>query len=738
MSKVIKIITIIFSVFTLAACGGSSSSNSEPPAPTPTYTLSLTAGEGGSVSDNAGTYEEGTAVTIQATADTGFVFIGWTGSSTVTTNPLTFTVNGDTSLTANFARQFAVALATNTGGTVTGFDADVAVDGEEITLTATPEEGYRFLRWEGSVDTANSTNNPLTVTVSADTNLSAVFAQEFTVALTAQTGGTVSGFNDTSALTGESITVTATPETGYRFTGWSGTVTSTDNPLAVTVSEDVALTANFVQTFALNVSSGAGGSVDTLSDRYDVGSSVTLTATPDMDYRFDGWTGDVTSSENPLTVTVDQNLSVNANFLEGLLGQAGREIEPITQINVAVFIITFPDTPDSKLAEFPTLTEMNTLLNDPQGNIVQYLDSISYGQFKLDFDVLGSFEYSENLLDGSTLLNKDDIRGMTSIEVAGFEPEAYDIIYYLLYSDVANLGANAQNGNLANPLVINQQNVVKPSIVGTYWINQCYASRATDCGFPVSNAATATENYLIQLPVNDIEGQVSYPMTQFERTTIHEVFHAMGLGTHAYSSTNGASTYFEPEVADNGTFLNRDYGNKFDIMGTAEYGVSLNAGFRDFFGWLQNRKLKVAAPGTHTVTLRPLNSTSGLTAVEVRIPNDFALGDEFIANMVNYKNNGLFIEVRSTTDIYDVIDESQLSSAGSGLMINLTDGLTTRLIDASPSANITTSYGQVAADLRDVTLQPGMSFVDASGKITIDNVIDNGDGSFTFDVTLTD
>ncbi len=51
----------------------------EPPAPTQ-YTLTVTAGEGGTVSSNGGTYDEGTSVTITATPNEGYEFVGWTGA----------------------------------------------------------------------------------------------------------------------------------------------------------------------------------------------------------------------------------------------------------------------------------------------------------------------------------------------------------------------------------------------------------------------------------------------------------------------------------------------------------------------------------------------------------------------------------------------------------------------------------------------------------------------------------
>jgi hypothetical protein len=46
------------------------------------------------------------------------------------------------------------------------------------------------------------------------------------------------------------------------------------------------------------------------------GSSVQVTATPTTYYQFLNWTGDVTGTNNPLTVVIDTNLTVQAVFTE--------------------------------------------------------------------------------------------------------------------------------------------------------------------------------------------------------------------------------------------------------------------------------------------------------------------------------------------------------------------------------------------------------------------------------------
>ena len=73
----------------------------EPPAPTQ-YTLTVTAGEGGTVSTEGGTYDEGTEITITATPDEGYEFIGWEGSNSDSSS-LTITLNGNFSVQALFS-----------------------------------------------------------------------------------------------------------------------------------------------------------------------------------------------------------------------------------------------------------------------------------------------------------------------------------------------------------------------------------------------------------------------------------------------------------------------------------------------------------------------------------------------------------------------------------------------------------------------------------------------------------
>lgn len=72
----------------------------EPPAPTQ-YTLTVTAGEGGSVSTEGGTYDEGTEITVTATPDEGYGFENWQDFNSAE-NTITITLNSNLSISARF------------------------------------------------------------------------------------------------------------------------------------------------------------------------------------------------------------------------------------------------------------------------------------------------------------------------------------------------------------------------------------------------------------------------------------------------------------------------------------------------------------------------------------------------------------------------------------------------------------------------------------------------------------
>ncbi len=69
------------------------------------FSLIVDSSEGGYVSSTGGDYEEGSLVSVSAVANDGYVFIGWTGSSTSTFSQVELTMNSGKYLTAVFEKQ---------------------------------------------------------------------------------------------------------------------------------------------------------------------------------------------------------------------------------------------------------------------------------------------------------------------------------------------------------------------------------------------------------------------------------------------------------------------------------------------------------------------------------------------------------------------------------------------------------------------------------------------------------
>ena len=111
------------------------------------YTITVNASAGGTV-DGGGDYTAGSSVTLNATANNGYRFVGWMENDRQVSDDAvyTFTANGNRTLTAKFEKVYNVTVNSAAGGTATA-DKTTAAAGETVSLTATPNNGYRFTGW---------------------------------------------------------------------------------------------------------------------------------------------------------------------------------------------------------------------------------------------------------------------------------------------------------------------------------------------------------------------------------------------------------------------------------------------------------------------------------------------------------------------------------------------------------------------------------------------------------------
>ena len=159
------------------------------------------------------------------------------------------------------------------------------------------------------------------------------------VALTTSTvgNGSVDPFGGDFAP-GTVVSMTATPAAGWEFVGWSGDLSGSANPSPLTMDSAKIVTANFrliPPQFSLTVSTVGQGSVSPAGGSFDEGTAVSLTATPAAGWQFDGWSGDLTGSVNPSSLTMDANKSVTATFSEVVVPQFTLTVSTVGQGSVS-------------------------------------------------------------------------------------------------------------------------------------------------------------------------------------------------------------------------------------------------------------------------------------------------------------------------------------------------------------------------------------------------------------------
>ncbi len=293
----------------------------------PTHVLTIDSTAGGSVTDpgeGSLVYNEGTVVDLTATHNIGWAFDGWTGDvaapSSATT---TITMNEDKSVTANFREVpiYHLAVGSTTGGSVTEPGEGVFDYSEDsmVNLTAIPDTGWTFDGWIGNVVDPES---PATViTMNQDELVTAKFVRAYTLTISSGMGGSVTGPGEGvfTYKEGTVVDLTATASSGQLFDYWTGDVA---HPYlattTITIDQNKAVTAHFIKSYILALSSSNGGSITAPGEGifvYRIGSVVDLTATPDFGRLFQSWTGNVAEpSSATTTITMNRDEVVVANF----------------------------------------------------------------------------------------------------------------------------------------------------------------------------------------------------------------------------------------------------------------------------------------------------------------------------------------------------------------------------------------------------------------------------------------
>jgi regulation of enolase protein 1 (concanavalin A-like superfamily) len=270
-------------------------------------------------------YAYGQEVTLTANPAPGHALGRWSGDLSGRQSPLTFAITKDMDITANFVVEQYASLTVNVvgGGAVTRQPEQTQyLIGEEVILTAVPNEDQLFTLWTGGL---SGSQNPATLLIQGNTTVSAFFTPKPRYTLTVNTLG--SGVvtrepNKADYFEGEVVKLTATPAVGFQFDSWIGDVTGSQNPVYVTMDRNKSVIANFVEgsahTLTVNVVGNGRVLIEPDKPLYAYGEAVKLTAVADPGYMLGSWSGDWGGNSSPVVVYMLRDLSVTATFVEAI------------------------------------------------------------------------------------------------------------------------------------------------------------------------------------------------------------------------------------------------------------------------------------------------------------------------------------------------------------------------------------------------------------------------------------
>ncbi len=194
------------------------------------------------------------------------------------------------------------------------------------------------------------------------------------------------------------------------------------NPLNVDINSSKTITAVFKRVkFDLTVTVEGEGTVTeqilVQPGQYDYETQVELTATPAEGWEFVNWTGDIGSSDNPITITVNTTKNITANFSK-LEVVAIEVLNPISELIVSKKYI--PEVV-VKLIDGSTIDVSDKFKLDFTNSNISFQDRVIIGASKGQTQLVFSFEdvstslslYVNNIefetLDTKYLENKESI-----------------------------------------------------------------------------------------------------------------------------------------------------------------------------------------------------------------------------------------------------------------------------------------------------------------------------------------
>ena len=208
----------------------------------------------GIVSPESGSYKEGSTVSIVATPNPEYEFVGWSGDETGSANLLSFEINSNKNIIAQFQkRKYNLKINILGEGTVSeeiissSKNSDYE-SGTIVRLTAIPSSGYYFTGWSNDV---SGDTNPVEININRAKTITAKFQKKsYSLEIKVEGDGTVEEEivdtgKSTDYLFGTKVKLTPKPSEGWDFIKWKGDYNGEENPLEIIINKATNITANF-------------------------------------------------------------------------------------------------------------------------------------------------------------------------------------------------------------------------------------------------------------------------------------------------------------------------------------------------------------------------------------------------------------------------------------------------------------------------------------------------------------
>jgi hypothetical protein len=237
----------------------------------------------------------------------------------------------DKSITAVFNPILTIQQAGVDGGTVEAMPSSTSggyAAGTVVRLTALPSLGYLFDGWTGDVtDMPDVGKATVTVAMNAGRILTANFVAspplKVTPAVEYEGSGSITlepvqpseGYQAS-----QEIKVYALAKVGYAFSHWTGDASGTSPILALPVDGEKRIVAVFDPKVTVQCDPIEGGGVEVTSPRssggYATGTEMTIEAIAGKGYKFKSWSGDLSGSDNPTSISMDSPKTLTALFVK--------------------------------------------------------------------------------------------------------------------------------------------------------------------------------------------------------------------------------------------------------------------------------------------------------------------------------------------------------------------------------------------------------------------------------------